>query len=600
MYSTHFRVLLAAVLLASFLFVSPTQPDPRYAHAQVKGDFVTVLGNQLIYKGQPIKLKGINFYPKDQPWDRMWKQWNGPAAQRDLARASELGINSVRILVPYEPDTGWTDKETGQVRPDYLNQLQQMVQLAGDMDLKVIISLFDFYDVSEDKWHPGSPSEARQKLYLQTIVSTFANDDRVLAWDLHNEPDQYYTWRELKNPRAWVDWFDMVATEVRRLDHNHPLTIGMSLFDHLFVADSTGSPYLEEPNRGRTAADISDFLSFHSYNAGNMDWQIRYISTRSNKPIVLEETGWPTGPPCQQPDYGEDRQVVLFNIMVEAAQRYDIAGMMQWQLWDLGPMGGQETHEGYFGLLRRDGTWKPAMPIFRDGWPGPQATVGAPPLPSQTKSSFPLTIQPRPEPPPPDPNYVPPLYFPQTGHSIYSTFRDYWKRFGGLEVFGYPLTEQRKEGDYWVQYFERARFEYHDENFKKDPNWDDLDKEARLKLVMLLTRLGADLVEKQGGDKAFPHPDSSRLPPGATFFPETGHSISGKIAEYWWSHDGIANFGYPLSEPVQEVSQHDGKTYTVQYFERTRIEIHPENASTPYEIELGHMGRELLASKGCR
>jgi len=599
MHSSHVRAALAAIMLATSLFVAP----PKQVPAQTKGGdegagFVTVQGNQLIYKGQPIKLKGINFYPKDQPWDRMWKEWNGPAAQRDLAPAKELGINSIRILVPYEWDTGWTDKETGQVNPIYLNQLQQMVQIAGDMDLKVIIALFDFYDLSDDKWTPGSAAEARQKLYIDTVVSTFANDDRVLAWDLHNEPDQYYTWLLAKNPKAWVDWMSMVAAEIRRLDRNHPITVGMSLFDHLYVADSTGSPYLEEPNRGLTAADISDFLSFHSYNAGSIDWQIHYVATRAPKPVVLQETGWPTGPPCQQPEYTEANQVGLFTLMLQGATKHDIAGMMQWQLWDLAPAGGRETHEGYFGLLRRDGTWKPAMPLFRDGWPG-SSQVGAPSLPSQTKTTLPLTIRKKPE-TPPDPNYVPPLYFPETGHYIFDGFRDYWKRFGGLEVFGYPITEQRKEGDYWVQYFERARFEYHEENFKADPNWDNLDKNTRLKLVVLLTRLGADLVATKGGDKAFPRADASKLTEGATYFRETGHSISGKIAEYWWSHNGIANFGYPLSEPVQEVSQSDGKTYTVQYFERTRLELHPENAGSPYEIELGHMGRELFASKGCR
>ena len=595
MHSAHFRVLLAAAFLASSLLLPPAQPAP----AQARGDFVTVQGKQLIYKGQPIKLKGINFYPKDQPWDRMWKQWNGPAAQRDLARAAELGINSVRIMVPYEPDTGWTLKETGQVRPEYLNQLQQMVQIAGELNLKVIIALFDFYDISEDDWAPGSPAEARQKLYIQSIVSTFANDDRVMAWDLHNEPDNYYTWNELKNPKAWVEWMDMVAAEVRRIDLNHLVTVGMAQFDNLFVADNTGSPYLEEPNRGRTAADISDFISFHSYNGGNMDWQIYYISTRANKPVVLQETGWPSGPACQQPEYSEERQVFLYDIMVKAGQKHDIAGMMQWMLWDLAPSSGQETHEGYFGLLRRDGSWKPAMPVFRDSWPGQQSAVKAPPLSSQTRTNLPLTIQPKLD-LPPDPNYVPPLYFPETGHYLYGNFRDYWKRFGGLEVFGYPLTEQRKEGGMWVQYFERARFEFHEGNFKKDPNWDNLDKSARLKQIILLTRLGADLVEKKGGEKAFPKADPAKLPVGAALFPETGHSISGKIAEYWWANNGIANFGYPLSEPVQEVSQNDGKVYTVQYFERTRLELHPENAGTPYEILLGHMGRELFASKGCK
>ena len=107
-------------------------------------------------------------------------------------------------------------------------------------------------------------------------------------------------------------------------------------------------------------------------------------------------------------------------------------------------------------------------------------------------------------------------------------------------------------------------------------------------------------MNRKTNGKGYAPADPAQLPPGATVFPETGHSISGKIAGYWWANNGITNFGYPLSEQTQEVSQADGKTYTVQYFERTRLELHPENAGTRYDIQLGLMGRELMASKGCR
>ena len=36
----------------------------------------------------------------------------------------------------------------------------------------------------------------------------------------------------------------------------------------------------------------------------------------------------------------------------------------------------------------------------------------------------------------------------------------------------------------------------------------------------------------------------------------------------------------------------DGKPYTVQYFERVRMEYHPENQA-PYEVLLGQFGRRL-------
>jgi hypothetical protein len=598
MRSNLFQLLFAALAYAAIILVPSAFAQPPTQKAP--GNFVTVQGDQLIYKGQPIKLKGLNFYPKDQPWDQMWKRWRGEDTRRDLLRARELGVNVLRIMVPFEPDTGWTSKETGQVTPRYLSQLQQMVQMAGELELKVMIVLFDFYDPAEDNWQPGGKAEERHFLYLRTIVNTFKDDDRVMAWDLHNEPDQYVTWREEKDPKRIIEWMARMAAEIRRLDPNHLLTVGMSQFDHLFVADSTGSPYLEEPNRGLTPSDLSDFLSFHSYNAGNMDWQIHYIQTRSPKPIVLQETGWPSGPPCQTPDYSEERQVGLYRIMLEKAHKFDIAGMLWWQLWDLPWPGGRETHEEYFGLLRRDGSWKPVMTLFRDGWPGANAPVGAPPLPSLTTSSYALTNAPTPTPGPTDPTYVPPLWFPETGHSVQGPFRDYWRRFGGLEVFGYPLTEQRREGEYWVQYFERVRMEHHDQAFKEFPDWDNMDKATRLRYMIKLTRLGAERVEKDTNKAGYPKADPTKLAADATYFPETGYSISGRIAEYWRARDGIINFGYPLSEEMVEISKTDGKPYRVQYFERTRIELHPEHAGTPYEVLLGQMGRELLASKGCK
>src|SRR5205085_11445325 len=134
----------------------------------------------------------------------------------------------------------------------------------------------------------------------------------------------------------------------------------------------------------------------------------------------------------------------------------------------------------------------------------------------------------------------------------------------------------------------------------KIKGWDSLDKATKLKYLVQLTRLGADLVNQRTSSKGYAPVNPNQLPASVSFFPQTGHSISGKIAEYWWANNGLTNFGYPLSEQMQEVSQVDGKTYSVQYFERTRLELHPENAGTRYEIQLGLMGRELMASKGCR
>ena len=50
-------------------------------------------------------------------------------------------------------------------------------------------------------------------------------------------------------------------------------------------------------------------------------------------------------------------------------------------------------------------------------------------------------------------------WFPEVGHTLRRGFRAYWERVGGLEIFGFPLSEEFVESGVTVQYFERARFE---------------------------------------------------------------------------------------------------------------------------------------------
>ncbi len=50
-------------------------------------------------------------------------------------------------------------------------------------------------------------------------------------------------------------------------------------------------------------------------------------------------------------------------------------------------------------------------------------------------------------------------YFPQTGHSVGGWFLQYWQERGGVNLFGFPLSEEITENGRTVQYFERARFE---------------------------------------------------------------------------------------------------------------------------------------------
>jgi hypothetical protein len=60
------------------------------------------------------------------------------------------------------------------------------------------------------------------------------------------------------------------------------------------------------------------------------------------------------------------------------------------------------------------------------------------------------------------------------------------------------------------------------------------------------------------------------------YFPETGYAVTGRFLDYWEDHGGLKQQGYPISDQIQEVSDIDGKSYSVQYFERAEFESHTE------------------------
>ncbi|HET8628177.1 MAG TPA: hypothetical protein VFL91_12190 [Thermomicrobiales bacterium] len=77
-------------------------------------------------------------------------------------------------------------------------------------------------------------------------------------------------------------------------------------------------------------------------------------------------------------------------------------------------------------------------------------------------------------------------------------------------------------------------------------------------------------------------------------FAQTGKTVCDPFLSYWEDNGGLAQFGLPLTSAFNEVSTTNGRTYQVQYFERARFEEHTDLAGTPFEVELGLLGRDQL------
>ncbi len=200
-------------------------------------------------------------------------------------------------------------------------------------------------------------------------------------------------------------------------------------------------------------------------------------------------------------------------------------------------------------------------------------------------------------------------YFKATSLTVAGKLYRFWKDNGGLAVFGYPISppscipnpDANGKGQLFAQWFERQRMEYHPEN-------------AGTKYEVLLGRLGAERAEGAQGS-SLDAPESSFGKVGGAsdgscvFFAETGHQICGELARYYFFDGSRApaitpRSGAPQSKlspldllgfPVTEAfgTTCDGQPCTVQYTERARLEIHPNEPEDKYRVLQGLLGNEI-------
>ncbi|MDB5077602.1 MAG: hypothetical protein JWO42_3781 [Chloroflexi bacterium] len=161
------------------------------------------------------------------------------------------------------------------------------------------------------------------------------------------------------------------------------------------------------------------------------------------------------------------------------------------------------------------------------------------------------------------------------GYQLCGPFRQYYyANHPPLLLFGYPISPpqyDKTDPRLIVQYFDRARLEYR-------PYQSDTVRVTPLGRLTTATR------------RFVPQ----RPERGMTYFQQTGFNVGRTFLAFWRTHGGARILGYPISPELREANG-DGsnRTYTLQYFENARLELHPEQ-SGPFSVELGLLGRQYL------
>jgi hypothetical protein len=311
----------------------PCTSPPLQPFSPSNQPFITAKGSQLFAGDQPFMTRGVNYYPRNAPWDRFLPDSNFTDIEQELHLIAASGFNTIRIFLWYDPLFDCTPESA---MPDNaaIQKLDAIITLAAQLNLRLIVTLNDLPDLT---FRPLYTDYSRYDAQTAFIINRYKSEPAILAWDLRNEGDIDYQMAHNPNRAAVLAWLKHISALVRSLDPQHLTTAG----------------WLENTME---TADLVDILSFHHWaGAESLKTQIDYLSHRTTKPILVEEVGYPS------PNHAETNQAKLLGAAVKAAEQKGAAGWLVWTAFDFPNNSPKPNPQNDYGLWRNDLSPKPAL-----------------------------------------------------------------------------------------------------------------------------------------------------------------------------------------------------------------------------------------------
>lgn len=256
-------------------------------------------------------LCGVNYLPSSAVnFLEMWQEesFAPDTIDRELGWAAEIGFNAIRVNLPF---LVWEHDRHGLVE-----RLDRLMEIAARKGLRCVPCPFDdcefggvgpalgpqpdpIPDVHNSR-AVASPGRARVmdraiwphlEAYLRDLVGSFGTDERVLFWDLYNEPGN----RMIFGPDGFSEFhlsLEAASHELMRLTFDwarqespeQPLTVGVWTVPE---PGSTAAAFASAIDRSAIA--LSDIVSFHAYGSlRRVQGHVKELG-RTGRPLVCTE-----------------------------------------------------------------------------------------------------------------------------------------------------------------------------------------------------------------------------------------------------------------------------------------------------------------------
>lgn len=295
-------------------------------------------------------LTGANFNPSTAINQlEMWQKdtFDPETIDRELGYAAQIGFNTMRVYLhslAYKAD-----------KEGFKSRMEEYLKIADSHNIKTMFVIFDdVWDANpkigkqpepkpgthnsgwvQDPGYPESVEMADSKeleAYVKDILNTFGDDDRILLWDLYNEPGNNDKGNEsmalLKNVFQWA----------READPSQPLSVGLWKWD------------LKDLNTFQ--ALNSDIITYHSYDDPQAHNRIIELLKTHGRPMICTE-------------YMARTRNNRFSNTLPLLKEKNI-GAINWGLvngksntiyaWDIPIDSGEEPVEWFHDIFRKDGT----------------------------------------------------------------------------------------------------------------------------------------------------------------------------------------------------------------------------------------------------